>query len=63
MFHLTSSAQMASLAKLTWFYYHSFQQTINSNETQASHIFFFNLLFMLGNYEPTCIVTLKMVTM
>ena len=32
-----------------------------SNETQAPHIFFFTLLFMLGNYEPTCIVTLKMV--
>ena len=27
----------------------------NSNETQASHIFFFTLLVMLGNYEPTCI--------
>ena len=33
------------------------------DETQASHIFFFTLLVMLGNYEPTCIVTLKMVTM
>ena len=29
-----------------------------SNETQASHIFFFTLLVMLGNYQPTCIVTL-----
>ena len=27
----------------------------NSNETQASHIFFFTLLFMLGIYEATCI--------
>ena len=26
-----------------------------SNKTQASHIFFFTLLFMLGIYEPTCI--------
>ena len=33
------------------------------NETQAPHIFFFTLLVMLGNYEPTCIVTIKMVTM
>ena len=35
----------------------------NSNETQAPQIFFFTLLVMLGNYEPTCIVTIKMVTM
>ena len=34
-----------------------------SNETQASHIFFFTLLVLLGNYEPTCIVTLKMLAM
>ena len=27
----------------------------NSNETQASYIFFFTLLVMLGVYEPTCI--------
>ena len=26
-----------------------------SNETQASHIFFFTLLLMLRIYEPTCI--------
>ena len=26
-----------------------------SNEKQASHIFFFTLLFMFGIYEPTCI--------
>ena len=26
-----------------------------SNKTQASHIFFFTLLFMLGIYEATCI--------
>ena len=26
-----------------------------SNKTQASHIFFFTLLFMLGIYEPNCI--------
>ena len=25
--------------------------------------FFFTLLVMLGNYNPTCIVTIKMVTM
>ena len=34
-----------------------------SNETQTPHIFFFTLLVMLGNYEPTCIVNIKMVTM
>ena len=34
-----------------------------SNETQASHILFLTLLVMLGNYEPTCIVTLIIVTM
>ena len=26
-----------------------------SNETQASHLFLFTLLVMLGIYEPTCI--------
>ena len=30
-----------------------------SNETQGPHVFFFTLLVMLGNYEPTCIVTIK----
>ena len=34
-----------------------------SNETQASHIFFITLSVMLGNYQPICIVTIKMVTM
>ena len=34
-----------------------------SNETQGPHFFFFTLLVMLGNYEPTCTVILKMVTM
>ena len=29
-----------------------------SNETQAPHIFFFTLLVMLGNHEPTCIITI-----
>ena len=32
------------------------------NKTQAPHIFFFTLLVMLENSEPTCIVTMKMVT-
>ena len=31
-----------------------------SNETQAPHIFVFTLLVILGNYEPTCNVTIKM---
>ena len=35
----------------------------NSNGTQAPNIFCFTLLVMLGNYGPTCIVTIKMVTM
>ena len=39
------------------------QSNANKNETQAPHIFFFTLLDMLGNYEPTCIVTIKIVTM
>ena len=34
-----------------------------SNETQDPHIFAFNLLVMLGNYKPPCIVTIKMETM
>ena len=34
-----------------------------SNETHAPHIFYFSLLVMLGNYEPTCIVTIKTVKM
>ena len=32
-------------------------------EIQGPHIFFFTLLVMLGNYEPTCIVTIFMVIM
>ena len=36
---------------------------IQSNKTQGPHIFFFTLLVILGNYEPTCIVTIKMATM
>ena len=35
----------------------------NVAEIQCTHVFFFTLLFMSGNYEPTCIVTIKMVTM
>ena len=34
-----------------------------SNEIQGPHVFFFTLLVMLGNFEPTCIDTIKMVTM
>ena len=30
----------------------------NFEEIQGPHIFFFTLLAMLGNYEPTCIVTI-----
>ena len=33
------------------------------NKIQSPHIFFYTLLVMLGNYELTCIVTIKMVTM
>ena len=33
------------------------------NKIQAPNIFFLTLLFMGGNYEPTCIVTIKMATM
>ena len=32
-------------------------------DIQGSHLLFFTLLVMLGNYEPPCIVTIKMVTM
>ena len=35
----------------------------NLNKTQGPHIFFFTLLFMLGNYESPCIVIIEMVTM
>ena len=35
----------------------------NLNETQAPHIFFVIFLVMLGNYEPTCIFTIHVVTM
>ena len=34
---------------------------INLNKIQGPHLFFFILLVMLGNYEATCIVTIKMV--
>ena len=27
-----------------------------SNETQGPHVFFFTILVMFGNYEPTCIL-------
>ena len=28
------------------------------NEIQGPHVFFYSLLVMLGNYEPTCIATI-----
>ena len=37
----------------------SFVKVKISNEIQCPHVFFFTLLVMVGNYEPTCIVTIK----
>ena len=34
----------------------------NSNKIQGPHIFFFTLLVILGNYEPTLIVTITSTT-
>ena len=45
-----------------WFVF-CFTEIKISNETQASDIFFFTLLVMLGNYESPCFVSIKLVTM
>ena len=33
------------------------------NEIQGPHVFFYTLLVMFGNYEPTCIVTIKITSL
>ena len=42
----------------SWVYCKKFQ-----TKYKLHTFFFFTLIVMLGNYEPTCIVTIKMVTM
>ena len=50
------------LEESSWFL-HISQSKKFERHTSSTHFFFFNLIVMLGNYEPTCIVTIKMVTM
>ena len=52
-------------AKVCMIWYNIFSHKKISNEIQGPNVFFFTLLGMLGNYdyEPTCIVTIKIVTM
>ena len=50
LFSLVPNGQNLICPNLLWY-----QMEKISNKTQASHIFFFTLLVMLGIYEPTCI--------